>query len=382
MAETIEQLVAGLAGHFEVGDVCRLLDEHLERGDTGYLAEFGAALHTRYGSGTAGAEHQYLFDRILWDVVTAPGPQNVTLAMRLGLATRARTRLPARRAAAVLAEHRRPADLAVLYAPGRAYDDTPDELRACLIHELVLRGVPVAEKLPAAVAWAAASPFWAEHPLAPLPWSLTPSEGRPDLPRYFRGGAGYGVQYGLPEGAPVARGGRAPAVEIGPDEPDLTAAVERWARRFNGRVEAAVFLLAEPLAEPRALHPLLAGLPLDCLEGVPADPEHLTVVPGTAAEAWSRLFGAAAIGGGREDENWWYGAYGRLAAWRSLAALVGAPAGASVAEVERRAGDCAWYGFQPANEWFNRDSMDIGLLTLTPDGRRLAVLAATDYDGG
>ncbi|MFE5588643.1 hypothetical protein, partial [Kitasatospora sp. NPDC056531] len=63
MAKTIEQLVAGLAGSYEVGEVCRLLDAHLAGGDTAYLAEFGAALIARFGSGRAGAEHQYLLDR-------------------------------------------------------------------------------------------------------------------------------------------------------------------------------------------------------------------------------------------------------------------------------------------------------------------------------
>ncbi|MFD0277258.1 DUF6183 family protein [Kitasatospora sp. NPDC127111] len=383
MAEGIERFVDQLAGQEFVGDVCRLLDEHLERGDTAYLAAFGAALHARFGSGEKGAEHQYLFDRILWDVVTTPGRENIAHALRLGLATRSRSGRPVRRAAAVLAAEHPVADLAVLFAPGPAYDDAPDELRACLIHELVLRGAPVAEQS-AVVDWAARSPFWAGHPLAWLPWSLAPLEGRPDLPRYFRGGAAYGVRYGLPEGDRLPPGGGPGAVPPPPVRrinagADLTPAVERWARRFNGRVESAVHVAERPL-DPAVLHPLLASLPLDCLAGL-AVPEHLVVVPGSPGGAWSLLFDAASIGGGRDD-RWCYGAYGRLAAWRSLAALSGAPDGASAAEVTRWAEECAWYGFAAATDWFNRDTMDLGILTLAPDRRRLAVLAATDYDGG
>ncbi|MQS16159.1 hypothetical protein F7Q99_29000 [Streptomyces kaniharaensis] len=376
MAKTIKQLVEGLAGQDAVGDVCRLLDEHLERGDTAYLAEFGAALHTRYGSGRAGAEHQYLFDRILWDVVTTPGPENVGYALWLGLATRSRSGRPVRRAAAVLAAHQPLAALAGVFAGDRASETAPEELRACLVHELVLRGAPIAER-PEVVAWAAASPYWAGHPLAWLPWTLAPLEGVPSLPHYSRGGAAYGVGYGLPEGERLTGGGAAPVVRRGAEEPGLGAAVERWAGRFNGRVETAVFHAAEPVG-PEAVPAVLAALSLDCLAG--SDP--LMVVPGTAAQAWRQLFGAASIGGGREDE-WWYGAYGRLAAWRSLAALAGAAEDASPEEVQRRAEGCAWYCFAAAtDDWFNLDTMDLGLAVLDTDRRRLAVLAATDYDGG
>ncbi|MFD8785445.1 DUF6183 family protein [Kitasatospora sp. NPDC059599] len=384
MTEKIERLVDGLAGREFVGDVCRLLDEHLGRGDTRYLADVAAALHARYGSGEEGAEHRYLFDRILWDLVTTPGRENVAHAVRLGLADGPRTGRSVRRAAAVLAAHQSTADLAVLYAPGRAHDDAPDELRACLVQESALRGAPIAE-LPEAVAWAESSPSWAGHPLALLPWSLMPLEGEPRLPRYSRGGAAYGVRYGLPDGRPLPVGhaapAPAPAVHRGPDEPALTAAVERWAGRSYGRVESAVFLLGEPLTGRPAVHPLLAALPLDCLVDVPAAPDRLTVVPGSAAEAWSRLFGAASLGGGRSD-GWWYGAYGRLAAWRSLTALVGAPEGTPVPEVAERARGCDWYAFEASGDWFNQDGMDFALLTVTRDRRRLAVLAATDYDGG
>ncbi|MEU6236734.1 DUF6183 family protein [Kitasatospora sp. NPDC047058] len=381
MADGIGQIVDRLAGQEFVGDVCRLLDEHLERGDTAYLAAFGAALHARYGSGEGDAEHRYLFDRVLWDIVTTPGRANIAHALRLGLATRLRSGQPVRRAAAVLAAEHAVADLAVLFTPGRPYEDAPDELRACLIHELVLRGAPVAEQ-PEVVDWAARSPFWAGHPLAWLPWSLAPLEGRPELPRYHRGGAAYGVRYGLPEGDRLPSGGdpaAAPPARRSAAGPGLIAAVERWAGRFNGRVESAVHLADRPVG-PAALHPLLASLPLDCLAGSAA-PGHLVVVTGSPGEAWSRLFGAASTGGGRDD-TWWYGAYGRLAAWRSLAALSGAPEGAPAAEVARRAEECAWYGFEAATDWFNGYAMDLGILTLTPDRRRLALLAATDYDGG
>ncbi|MFI6848176.1 DUF6183 family protein [Kitasatospora sp. NBC_00085] len=380
MTDEIQRLVNGLAGQEFVGDACMLLDQHLERGDTAYLAAFGAALHARYGSGTAGAEHRYLFDRILWDVTTTPGRENVGHAMRLGLATRTRTGRPVRRAAAVLAAHQSVADLAALFTPGRPYDDTPDELRACLIHELVLRDAPVAQS-PEAVRWAANSPFWNDHPLAWLPWSLSPVERRPALPRYSRGGVAYGSGYGLPQGArpPGGDPGGVPSVRRIAEEHTITAAVEPWARRHNGRVESGIYVADAPVG-PGAVHAVLASLPMACLAEL-ADPGHLRVRTGSPAEAWRLLFAAASTGAGPESD-WCYGAYGRLAAWQSLAALSDAAHGASPAEVEQRAQECAWYGFQASTHWFNQDSKDFALLTLSPGGHRLAVLAATDYEGG
>ncbi|GAA1658095.1 DUF6183 family protein [Actinoplanes couchii] len=96
------------------------------------------------------------------------------------------------------------------------------------------------------------------------------------------------------------------------------------------------------------------------------------------AHAWHRLFGAASDGGAHSRGG--FGAYGRLATWRSVAALTGAPPGATVREVAALAEDCTWVSFGPDSEWFNGDGWDLGFAVLSPDGRRLAVLAATDAD--
>jgi hypothetical protein len=90
------------------------------------------------------------------------------------------------------------------------------------------------------------------------------------------------------------------------------------------------------------------------------------------------LFAAASTGGAYNSGS--RGAYGRLTAWRSLAALAGCPEGAAFEEVETRAGDCIWYGFAADTKWFEQVAWDVGLAALTPDRRRLLVLAATDTD--
>ncbi|MGY3676789.1 hypothetical protein ACVWXU_000412 [Streptomyces sp. TE33382] len=76
-----------------------------------------------------------------------------------------------------------------------------------------------------------------------------------------------------------------------------------------------------------------------------------------------------------------HGAYGRLAAWNSVAGLSGTPAGASPEEVERHATQSTWFHFEADAEWFHNDiDADYGIAALSPDGRRIAVLAATDTD--
>jgi hypothetical protein len=51
-----------------------------------------------------------------------------------------------------------------------------------------------------------------------------------------------------------------------------------------------------------------------------------------------------------------------------------------IREVEHRARACAWYRFEADSEWFHNEIDDYGVDALTPDGRRLAVLAATGTD--
>ena len=235
------------------------------------------------------------FDYLLRLLATTPGPGNVAQALRLVSSGKAADRKLDRYAASLLASSQPAEELAVAFT-GHA----TEELRACLIHELVLRGVDITES-PGIAGWATSS-HWRHHPLGWLPLTLLELEGRPDLPSYSANGGSHSMPYGPPVSREVPRDDRAPV----------------------------------PLVEETT----------------------------TAATA-----GAIARG-----------AYGRLAAWQSVAGLSGAAQGCLVEEVEASARACAWYAFGADTKWFERVAWDVGLVAVSPDRRRLALLAATDTD--
>lgn len=183
-------------------------------------------------------------------------------------------------------------------------------------------------------------------------------------------------------------GGRAMAVVAGARVPsavetttearatDMAKAVANRAEESNGRIEARVFGLAEPL-DPTSIPNVLLELGLESLGGV-GKKTALSVTVCPPAQAWRLLFAAASTGEAYNSGS--YGAYGRLAARQSLAGLSGAPEGASASEVEARVRDCVWHGFDAGTKWFERVARDIGVVSVAPGRRRVAVLAATGTD--
>ncbi|WP_329375001.1 DUF6183 family protein [Streptomyces sp. NBC_01483] len=76
-----------------------------------------------------------------------------------------------------------------------------------------------------------------------------------------------------------------------------------------------------------------------------------------------------------------WGAYGRLWAWRSMAGLSGAPAGARGGGGAPCAAEHMALHLEAYADWFHNDiDADYGIAALSPDCRRIAVLAATDTD--
>ncbi len=374
VVDQIQKIVTELPDLENVTGVWAVADGWVAQGDAVSAADLGIALAKTYGSREQMWQYRSVFDHVLRLLATTGGSGNATQAVRLASSTADTSRELDRYAASLLASGHEATDLSVAFT-GRA----SEELRACLVHELVLRGV-VVEEIPAIAGWAA-SPHWSHHPLRWLPMTLSHVEGSLDLPSYSTRGSSHSMPYKPSKSsklAVLAHTDVPPWVDVTTEAVGtaMAAAVANWAEESNGRIEARAFDLAAPLDTASVMNALLA-LGLDCLRGV-GKKAPLSVAVQSAARVWRVLFAAASTGGAYNSGS--RGAYGRLAAWQSFAALAGCPEGAPFDEVEARAADCTWYGFEANTKWFEQVAWDVGLAALTPDRRRLLVLASTDTD--
>ncbi|CAM5464573.1 DUF6183 family protein [Streptomyces narbonensis] len=354
-------------------------EQRAARGDTSYVRELGEELADRHA---AAAERVREYDRHLAHVVRvlalSPGRDGLAQLLRLlDAKTPSGSGGNLRAIASLLAEHHRVADLADAVFD-RVERDRLDELRACLFHELVLRGVDI-DDFPGLRSWPLVRPGW--HPLAWLPPYRSDLEAEADFPSRSMRGATWEIPTGLPtEGRvdpPAPRTTEKSALrDIATVDVHETVVSAVNAGDW-GNCAAWVFRLDEPIA-PDEVPALLPTLPMPCVEGLgPEGRFEIAVRP--ADDIWRLLFATASMGGMYGSGV--QGAYGRLWAWRSLAGLSGAPAGASAEAVERHALQSAWFHFEADTDWFHNEvGNDYGIAALSPDRRRIAVLAATDTD--
>jgi uncharacterized protein DUF6183 len=382
VADEIGRIVADLPAQRDTSSACELAERKVAAGDADFVARLGIAVAKQSASsGDHVWQYRSVLHRILRMLALAPGRENTRQALRLITAAWPDDRSRVRYAASLLAAGQSPADLAAAFAGGASPGYAAQELRACLVHELVLRGSAVTD-MPAIARWTG-SAHWQRHPLAWLPLQLSALEAIRTLPSYHARGSSYSTPYGparqRPEPAGRAGGTTVPAAR------DMTtpaagaviaAAVANWAAESQGTIEAKVFDLAGPL-HAGLVPSALAALGLDCLSGLTPH-SRFTVSACPAARAWQILFAAASTGGAYNHGL--YGAYGRLAAWQSMAGLCGASSAAPAAEAERSAHACHWYSFDADTNWFGRVAWDIGLAALWPSRHNLAILAATDAD--
>ncbi|MEU6476481.1 DUF6183 family protein [Streptomyces sp. NPDC047017] len=259
-------------------------------------------------------------------------------------------------------------------------DDPGTELRACLLHEMALRhGVTDEVYLAYAAGLAELG-----HPLAWLPLDALYFE------HTMRGGSTMeGLMVGsfsprelracYPEVAPTAGGERAGRTARRlVDEARARTAAEGFAELAV--CEVAFYTLSEPLAAGDFNAALLAGLDAQCLEAT--DAETITTVHTTADDLASDLF-SAAFGGGLWCQGR-HGAYARLAAWRSLYALMGLDTQVPHRDAVRLAAEYRWLRFALApyseNRWFFGDFTDTAFACLDPTRTVVGVIAATETD--
>ncbi|MFC7304189.1 DUF6183 family protein [Streptomyces monticola] len=365
------------------------VEKHAREQNFTYVGDLGDALMERRAEALATLDElQRHLQHLVRVLALTPGRESVAELLRLTDADRTsqggpRSQLPF--LASLLAEAQRPADLAFAFTGDTSSLFSPlRSLLPCLAQELVLRGTDVMA-LPEIAGWAGhwdRDQAYNPHPLAWLPLRRTGLERDLRFPsRGYRTGAYDGMPQLPADGrrtiGPAAWTGTPVASLREVSTPDLH---ERMAAAPTaggwGGFEVKVYEATAPI-EPHDLPTVLAGLPAECLEGL-EDTSRFEVAPCSAADVWGALFLLASLGAGFGTGV--YGAYGRLRAWQSLGGLSGAPAGASWAEVQRRAMSCTWFRFEAESEWFYNEYSDLGIAALAPDGRRIAVLAATTTD--
>lgn len=251
--------------------------------------------------------------------------------------------------------------LYVLWESGREYD----ELRACLFHELLLRGVNPEKLMPRQTF----RPEPEGHDLAWLPDRLADMEYGADT-------SDDGMLSPVWVDAAVRRAATGHRLNEWASA-DLLRLIGE-SPRVGGwcNYEARVFVSDRSISRDD-VPGVLTTLPMDCVRGLDQY-DRFEVEAYSLDKVWETLYTTAASGGMYHPGV--HGAYGRLAAWRSIAGLCGAGATATAAAVAHRARACAWYRFEADSEWFFNEIYDYGIAALTPDGRHLAVLAATDTD--
>lgn len=393
MPNEIEGIVASLRGSEDVTHAYAAVDRLNREGRTADLLELAAAIEKACDvQGAAKLPYEAVADHVEEVLALTPGEGHVDALFSLLAKDRVRSVQRPRalelrvRAFASRLAHGQSKD-ALLAAVKRAGDKKESvEILACWMHETVLRGTML-DREEAALAFQAKLAAQG-HPLGHLPLSLLDAESEAPtyMPMYGANAISKAVQR-LESGPTSTRtmpppgehgSPRATRIEDAALEQRLSEAVGPWTKSAgsNGKAEAKVFRLDPPLGGASPGRWLLRALPLDCMEGAG---EGLHAERCTADAVWGALFAAAANGGAYSSGLG--GAYGRRAAWTSLAALVDAPADASPHDIDTRAAASRFLVFgAQAGSWWNDIAWDIGALAVRDGGASVAVLAATDAD--
>lgn len=398
MATEIDGIVSSLRGAKDVTQAYATVDRWNRAGKTRDLLDLSAAIEK--GSEGQGADrfpYEAVADHVEEVLALTPGADHVDALFellareRVRSVQRPRTRELRVRAVASRLGYGQSKD-ALLAAIRRAGEKKEhEEVLACWMHETVMRGTSLDREEPAMALLERLAKKG--HVLGGMPLTLLASESEAPtyVPMYGANAISKAVQR-LEQGPTSNRTmpppndddpPRATRVEDTKIEERLREAVLPWTNGSNGVAEAKVFQLASPITTPPGRW-LLRALPLECLSGESGRSPASGTSSGLHAErvgpesVWGALFSAASNGGAYSSGLG--GAYGRRAAWTTLAALVDAPADATPAQVDERARKASFLLFRAEGGWFNDIAWDIGTLAVREGGKSVAVLAATDTD--
>ncbi|MFF5570744.1 DUF6183 family protein [Streptomyces luteogriseus] len=365
------------------------IQDRVSSGEVEWAALLGAeVVRQAAAEGEDGSAHAFLLGRVQTALAASPGRRSLCALMSVPFSLRpggsAQVTAERRLAQMVALGHRAEDIAAVMYSeePGTAVSH---EFKACLLQELVLKGVPVAE-------YPVLGSFGEtlvneEHPLAVLPLHLLPAERGlrrpPHAPRDWT--------WALPPST-VAKHSDQPELQVSPEmrrrsaEVDpveitvaevaeaLGAAVRHWRERSNGLVAAQEFWSPAPVSSDD-FAAVFERLPLTAWPKKEA-PARLH---SASSDRVLRVLLTAAVRSPAYGTGL-YGAYGRLAAWRSLGGLVGAPADALINQTAALVEQTHWFIADPSSDWFYQVAWDLAVAALRPGGQAIAVLAATDTD--
>ena len=392
MANEIEAIVTSLrqlTGAEDVNDAYATVDRWNRESRTCDLLELAAEIERACDvAGAAKLPYEAVADHVEEVLALTPGPDHIDALFALLAKERVRSVQRPRplemrvRAFASRLGHGQTKDALIAAITRAGGKEEHAEILACWMHETVLRGTAL-DREQAVVAFHAKLAA-EKHPLGAMPLALLEAESEAPtyMPMYGADSISKAVQR-LESGPTSTRTLPPPgeqetprATRIGDPaiELHMCEAIGPWTSGSNGKSEAKVFSLDPVVSTASPGKWLLRALPLECLEGAAV----LRSERSGADAVWGALFAAAANGGAYSSGLG--GAYGRRAAWTSLAALVDAPSDATPAQIDERATTSTFLMFGAAGGWWHDVAWDIGALALREGGASVAVLAATDTE--
>ncbi|MBT2458327.1 DUF6183 family protein [Streptomyces sp. ISL-86] len=390
MSKDITRTVAALheANDADVFALRAKIDLRVSDGEFDWVGDLGVGVASRAAAGKDLLGHYgTVLDHIIGALVAHPGLESLRTLLRVPASPHLegpeRTRAE-RRLAALVAHGHRIEDIARSVFTRNSESVHSREFSACLLHELVLDSVQV-EEHPALRSFAGTL-VAGGHPLALLPLSLLPEEGGLRRPASAADDWTWTVpptplvSFDAPElqTTPSMRQRMAgidmTEISVPASAELMGAAVQHWCTQSNGKVAAQEFWSPDPVTSEDfpAAFKLLPLIPW------PADQAPARLYPSTP-DSVLRVLLTAAVRGPAYGSGL-YGAYGRLAAWRSLGGLTGAAADAPITHTAELVRQTRWFRVDTASMWFYEVAWDLAIAALRPGGQEIAVLAATDTD--